>query len=438
MATLLTTVGYGGTGSSAATNILEEFNSIKGLGNTFEMSFAADTDGISDLENAINENSLYQKDLAIKRFFKLVHTNSIDPEYKKHFNGKFEYYAKEYINSIIEFTFTGWYPRAHEASLDSGINECRIIFAGQFYKFLIKISEYQYGLYEPDGWKPAMYTPLTNIFFPTNSIDNFLKKTRIFTDNLLREENINKDKYILIDQAIPSHNPLKYMRYYTDPKVIIVDRDPRDIYTSAKALSGWGFIPTDDVDSFIKWFLVTRQNREEKIKDSSEILFLTFESLIYDYDNSIEKITQFLGFSECEHINKLKYFNPELSKTNTQLFLNYPSLLSEIKKIEKTLEKYCHPFPLKQYVNSEKVNVIEPIIRAVNYFKKTGTIPGEYKKYTLLFIFSMTVFYKAFNLFKIRFADREITFIKSLIKMFISLPLLPFEFIIVYIKLRSI
>jgi hypothetical protein len=43
---LLTCTGYGFTGSSAGTNILEEFQTVKSLGDKFECAFLHEADGM--------------------------------------------------------------------------------------------------------------------------------------------------------------------------------------------------------------------------------------------------------------------------------------------------------------------------------------------------------------------------------------------------------
>lgn len=48
MKNIITCASYGGTGSSAITDLMKEFNNVKSLGE-FEFSIAHDLDGISDL-----------------------------------------------------------------------------------------------------------------------------------------------------------------------------------------------------------------------------------------------------------------------------------------------------------------------------------------------------------------------------------------------------
>ena len=80
---VLTCTGYGGTGSSAATNILEEFSSVFSFGNKFECTLIHEADGIRDLEKALDEGHRLKVDLACKRFLDLMKNLSKDNLYKK-------------------------------------------------------------------------------------------------------------------------------------------------------------------------------------------------------------------------------------------------------------------------------------------------------------------------------------------------------------------
>jgi len=67
---IITCTGYGGTGSSAITDILKEFDNGLSLGDA-EFWFLQDFNGISDLEyHLIGGNHRSRVNLAIKKFKK--------------------------------------------------------------------------------------------------------------------------------------------------------------------------------------------------------------------------------------------------------------------------------------------------------------------------------------------------------------------------------
>lgn len=58
----------------------------------------------------------------------------------------------------------------------------------------------------------------------------FLRATRDLVDELARELNVDNKSFVMFDQLVPPSNVKRYNRYVNNLKVIIVDRDPRDIY----------------------------------------------------------------------------------------------------------------------------------------------------------------------------------------------------------------
>jgi hypothetical protein len=137
MATLITSTSYGNTGSSAVTNILEEFDCVKSLGNA-EFTFAHENDGIADLENSLKEGHRLKTDLAVKRFLNLSHQLALQGQYKKHFGGKFEQFVLEYIETVIKCRWNGWWHRAFETETLSKSDKIRIKFAKQSYSLLLR------------------------------------------------------------------------------------------------------------------------------------------------------------------------------------------------------------------------------------------------------------------------------------------------------------
>ncbi|GHT52579.1 hypothetical protein FACS1894106_1600 [Spirochaetia bacterium] len=424
---LITSTGYAGTGSSAGTNILEEFMSVKSMNNE-EFTFLHDNDGIGDLEDALKEGHRLKTDLAIKRFLKLSHDLMRLHYYKQSFSGKFEQYSNEFVDSIVKCKWQGWWERAFEMTVLSKTDKFRIKFAEATYDFLIKANPYD--LYEPDSWRPHQYKPVTTTYYSNiSSIADeafFLNQVRVFTSKLLAEENSNDAyKYILLDQAVPPISISKYARYWENPKILVIDRDPRDLYVLVKAVWGWPLIPAKTVEQFIVWYQATRQLRENE--SQNQFLFLPFESLIYEYDNSLKRIIEYTELSESNHIHKLQHFNPELSQKNTQIFRQYPELTSDINKIEKTLEKYCYRFPESRPNIPLKKIYIQEINEITESVQETGALPKQQRKHLLSILFFMTHFSKNWKEIQNR---KGIKLFKLFIKLGVSLVLLPFELII--------
>ena len=426
---ILTSTGFGLTGSSAATNILEEFSSVRSFSNIFECTFLHEADGLFDLEKAINEGHRLKVDLAVKRFLALSKKLNEDYYYKTYFNGFFYSYAKEFIDSITECKWNGWWHRSLEIKKISAKEHWRYFFADLFFKNLYRKKIFK--SYEPDGWTPS-YHPVSSYYY-INKKQDFYEKAKEYIRKLFSCFTlISNSNYILFDQLIPAYSIPNYARYFDSIKIVVIDRDPRDLYSINKAETGEQFIPSENINIFIKWY---KETRFERYKINTEwkdrALFLPFESLIYDYDASLEKIKTFTGLTTEEHAWKKKYFDPEKSIVNTQVYKRYPALKEDIKKIENELKEFCFPFenypPISIPEFPDTHIFIEDIQKAAEYVQYHGKLPQEYTKKTFSLIVNATHFVSTIKSFKVRKTKKLKC--KGVIKVCIYLPLFPFEFI---------
>ena len=87
----------------------------------------------------------------------------------------------------------------------------------------------------------------------------------------------------MVDQIVPPTNLKRYLRYFNDIKVFIVDRDPRDIFVLEKYVWQDGVIP-NNVEDFCKWFEYTRAHRKTEQFDDERVCFIQFEDMVYKYE----------------------------------------------------------------------------------------------------------------------------------------------------------
>mgnify|MGYP003978271425 FL=1 len=172
------------------------------------------------------------------------------------------------------------------------------------------------------------------MYFSKPSRNKFVTETRKYLINLFRQyaKDNNLDA-ILLDQAISISSVEQSMKYFDNLKLIIVDRDPRDVYVDmikGKFLLSYDILKTGNVDKYIKWHKKVRDNVE-----NDNILYLKFEDLVYNYKDSVERISKFIG-SDFTHINQNKYFVPEISVNNIGIWKQY-SKQEEINKIKAEL-----------------------------------------------------------------------------------------------------
>lgn len=424
MQQIITCTGYGFTGSSAATNIIEEFENVKSLDAGFECTFLHEPDGIRDLETAFKEGHRLKVDMAVKRFLRLVNILNSRVEFQKYFNGKFEKHSIDYINSICTTQWKGNWHRGSDTIKFSKQDLLYYNLAKQI--FLNEYSYKNYSLYEPDTWHPTYQ--MRNKSFYAFFDDSFYAKTQDYIKKLFLEVAIHTDaKRVLIDQFFSAYNISAYLKYAPQTKVVIVDRDPRDLYVLNKSSWGEPYIPTDDVNTFISWYRGTRFSQKVEAENKN-VLLLHFEELIFDYENSLWKLKNFLDLRDEEHIKKGLCFNPKKSAKNTYKFKNYPQWKDDILKIEKELSDYCYDFP-NGLDNDSKVDESNPVEKYIQYaheFQVKKKLPEEYKDKVYKLLFGMTSFGSVCESFNHRKTLK--TKVKGFIKSLVFFPFFLLEF----------
>lgn len=216
---------YYGSGSSAVTDYVSEFNSVYSFTNE-EFRFVQDPDGVSDLEYNLVENfNRHNSGHALKRFKKLVDFqtgNFLFKRYEKFFHGNWKKYSYEYIKNLTDFTYQGWW---QYDLLDKG---------PLFYlkkRLLNKILHLTIWRNQPERCLNSMKGEITYCSHPTE--EKFLNCTKQYISQLFSSV-CNGASIVMVDQIVPPTNLKRVLRYFDDIQVVIVDRDPRDIYVLEK------------------------------------------------------------------------------------------------------------------------------------------------------------------------------------------------------------
>lgn len=334
---VLTTTGFYGTGSSAVTDLIREYQNVC-CQDDYEVRFLYDPDCISDLEyNLIENPNRHNTGHAIKRFIKQM--NMLDhvwcfPRYSKYFNGIFNEAMNDFYCDIKLCSYqSAWHYDVYER--------------GKFFYVISRIySNINIQLHKLIGipLDGRGLVPKSEMsYIATCDEKTFLEAVKSLTGKIIHSKNEKNKEFVLLDQLVPPSNISRYSRYVDNLKVIVVDRDPRDIYILEKELWRGTIVPTKNVEIFCKWYKWTRQLY---YKDSrpSNCINLQFEDLIYNYEETVDKIENFFGLKSEDHINKLKFLNPEISKKNTKMWEVYGGYENDLKYIESELSEYCYNF----------------------------------------------------------------------------------------------
>lgn len=333
----VSTCGFGSTGSSAVNDYLMECDNTVGF-DAVEFTISTMVDGLEDLEyHLMKQNTRLSSSIyAIQRFRKAMYAKAREWASCTQISENDVYIITDkFIDSITQLKFVGFSPKIdkkHSEFIRRYFGESIVLhrlIPKMEEKGLIKSNFDFYPLDEVcASIKPKKFYELSQRFIRT-----ILHKMGYYWDD---------SQYLVMDQAFAGNDPAKSFPFYKDSYAIVVDRDPRDLYIFAKKflLHRGRFMPTDTVENFIIYYRMLREDQPYK-KENSRILFIQFEDMVYNYDETSKKIDEFLKLSN----NRRKtIFVPEMSAANTNLVRKFPEFRDDICLIEKNLPEYLFDF----------------------------------------------------------------------------------------------
>lgn len=324
---VISCVGYHDTGSGAVDDFLREFENIAQAKYGVEYRGLQDPDGVSDLEFNIVENPhRLNTGYAIKRFKKFVKASR--HTYGLIFGDLWERESDNYINDLIKFEYNGYW--SGDMMLMKPWQRGTYYIRRAFNKVLPR------QLKKPSTWN---YFPNEKTFHCNLTEQEFLNCTHRYVDALLHAINKENKEMVVLDQAVSAMNIGRYIRYFdTDIKVIVVDRDPRDVFIEEILLKG-RVLPKDP-SQFADVYRSSRRRVGSRY-DESKALFINFEDLIYHYESTTKKIMEFIGLSE-ENRTRTKYFDPKVSIKNTRLWEKHPEFKKQVAVLERELPEFLY------------------------------------------------------------------------------------------------
>ena len=325
---IIVPMSYMGSGSSAVTDLLKEYEGINTKNSDFEYVFLYAPDGLFDLEyKLLYNNNAIRSDEAIKNFRKLMkklyHYDGWGiANYKDKISHNFMNVVESYLDSIITSKYQGiWYYHQKPSKIAWLMRVIkRIIF-----KKITKPKQVQLEM--------SMV-----------SSDDFYEKSRRFILNVIKEISY-KEENIVLDQLILPHNLNLIDNYKIEGLLpIIVSRDPRDVFV----LNKYFWKPRNqevpyptDVKEFCNYYKMMRENEK---KTNTSVLRLKFEDLVLNYEKTKQDIENFIGIESIHHKAKFKYFNPNISVNNLQVYNRDIDYLPEVEIIESELFEYLYNF----------------------------------------------------------------------------------------------
>ncbi|WP_251213110.1 hypothetical protein [Adlercreutzia murintestinalis] len=332
--------GYMGSGSSALTDLLSEFDGFEAPQGSFEYVFLHCPNGVFDLEDKLLVgNNALRSDEAL-RSFEMAMSELFDTpfwwvgDYRRNLSPRFMEITHAYIHKLtLVESESFWYPQERRG--------WGVFPRLAFNRILRTVTQ---GKIFPQ--KPLLYGRMR---FSLPTPDAFYQASREYLADLFMEMGRDRTNLIL-DQLLLPFNAWRRERYFDgDAECFIVDRDPRDVFILNKYV--WSKsnsqIPyPEKVDEFCEYYRCMR--RSEKIVSDPHVHRMHFEDFVYDYDNTVQRIAHALGVSTRDHVNPLSGFDPKRSINNTQLFL-LPQYRDEASVMAQELSEYLYEFPYERH-----------------------------------------------------------------------------------------
>mgnify|MGYP000912914077 FL=1 len=325
---IIVPMSYMGSGSSAVTDLLREYEGINTKNSDFEYVFLHAPNGLFDLEfKLLYNNNAIRSDEAVKSFRKLMKKLYIYggwgiANYKHKISKNFMNIVDSYLDSIVTSKYRGiWYFYQKPSKMAWFIRVIRRVI-----------------------FKKSTKLKQVELEMSMVSSDDFYEKSRKFILNVIKEISY-KEEYMVLDQLLLPHN-LNIIDNYKIEELfpIIISRDPRDVFIMNKYF--WKPrnqevpYPTD-VKEFCNYYKMMRENEK---KTNTLALRLNFEDLVLNYEETKQDIENFIGIDSVHHKAKFEYFNPAISVNNLQVYNRDDKYREEVEVIELELSEYLYNF----------------------------------------------------------------------------------------------
>ncbi len=323
--------GYGYSGSGALQDYLRQWDECSCSLTGYEFNISYVPHGLQNLEYQLMERRtrFLSSHGAIRDFKKMIRGMDTPRScFRKLTGNKFRVRSFRFVDELVQVSWRGiTVVDRYSMSFIPRVIDGRK-------RTLIRFYERVSGKRWPYSKRDTMYLSVAP--------ESFYDSARSYLRDVMALLGYDLSKTVLLNQPFDVYDPRRSMKFFDDPKAVLVDRDPRDIYVLAKCYlkSKGSFIPTDDVEDYIRYH---RLVRNDALPADPDIMRMRYEDLIYDYEQTGKRLTDFLGLGDIGSGEK-KYFDPAVSIDNTQLFLKHPELAGDIRRIEEALPEYLYPF----------------------------------------------------------------------------------------------
>ena len=317
-------LGLMNSGSGAVHDYLSSRTDFYSPFGTSEFKLCVDPMGLDNVYVNCYENfSFFNPSNSIDEFIKYIKKiqNYIVYETygkgKKLFRQNLDKSTKEFVNKITDIYYYG-NPEFSNFKINS------------FESLYLKLIKKRYNFFK-------VRIPAKKEVFINESI-KYIEKIILYN---LNKKKISLNSNVVLNQAANIFNPIRSSQYFKNRKIIIVTRDPRDMFSSMKKRKSKG-PPSYDVQLFIKWYKKCFDNIAFKKAIKNKLkLNIKYENFINKFEQENRKICKFLNVKTDFKFKKDFYpkFNLDESKKNLYKSKKYLTE-NENLLIKKYLSKY--------------------------------------------------------------------------------------------------
>ena len=328
--------GYSASGSSAVVDLLKEFDNVFEC--SAEIRIIQDPYGIRQLERALTDDwNEISSSAAINDFLWLCKKcakkgggkNPFAPcglSYSRKICSGFYSLSLRFIEKISDYKYKSDY-------------YCQK-FKKNYFRYVF--DRIRLGLELKSKRKLRIANRRTGLcYFSHPTHDFFENAVREYFDSIFSSAFDKGANYIVLDQAISVNDPDAVSRYFNNGKLIIVDRDPRDMFIDD--IVNWGNV-FENLSSKEagERFVIRHKAMRSSISNSKNILYIKFEDLVLKYDETVLAVLEFLEMDNHAHVKKGAFFKPQVSKNNIGIWRKYYNEFKDaIDYITKELQSYC-------------------------------------------------------------------------------------------------
>ena len=331
---VISAAGYGGSGSSAITDLLAEYENVCAV-REHEVWFLQDYNAFPNLKNfCLDNNHRSITPLAIDDFEKYARENA--QFYSERFGIDFYSLCIELLDELTDVTFK---KATHFTQLGKVSRLWYFQILPRLWRIFLLISR-------ESSFERSAPRPLSLQRYSAPDYSRFKRAAKSFLYNFFAAVNSDSHPFIALDQLVSPYQVESVLPFFEDLRVVIVDRDPRDLFILNEHV--WKNAPyicdTSDVSEFVNWYRALRKHRLLKDASKANVLQINFEDLVHQYSETVRTIETFLNLEPSKHINKFKYLVPERSAINTRLWLNpeYSPSADKIDYICSELSEYLY------------------------------------------------------------------------------------------------